>query len=83
MDCGERRKGGAVSDARSPLNVASDYKPSVPTLLPMGLSASRGVSMSRTKGVRTLMNEKKALLWWGASFSDSHLVDMTRVCYLR
>ena len=30
MDCGERRKGGAVSDARSPLKVANDYRLSVP-----------------------------------------------------
>jgi hypothetical protein len=38
MDCGERRKGGAVSDARSPLNVASDYVTSV-LVLSVELSA--------------------------------------------
>jgi hypothetical protein len=69
MDCGERRNGGAVSDARSPLKVANDYRQSMPILFSM-----------RPKGKEcTLMNEKKALLCCGASFSDSHLLDMTWV----
>jgi len=29
IDCGDKRKGGAVSDARSPLKVANDYERSV------------------------------------------------------
>jgi hypothetical protein len=36
MDCGERRKGGAVSDARSPLKVANDYRLSVPIFFSTG-----------------------------------------------
>jgi hypothetical protein len=80
IDCGDKRKGGAVSDARSPLKVANDYERSVPILVPTERQ-HLGFAVAR-KGARTLINEKNALLCWGASFSDSHLVDMTRVIYL-
>jgi hypothetical protein len=46
------------------------------------LSAYIAVSMLRSIGAHTLINEKKALLCCGASFSASHLVDMARLAYL-
>jgi hypothetical protein len=80
MDCGDKRNGGAVSDARSPLKVANDYERLVPILVPT--ERQHCALLLRGIGARTLINEKNALLCWGASFSDSHLVDMTRVIYL-